>query len=258
MARVDLDRLGGLGWVHRTNGRLSRSERTRLLFAIARALVPTVVGRAKSVTGWVPARAREVDARAFAPPTSRLAREAEDACALLPGGLALHSYRTWMLGLALAAADGCQIMNDELFFCAALLHDFGLVHPTWGVDFTLAGANRAMACVRDAGLADSLAQAVGDAICVHPTVGISIERDGPIGYYVQWGAMADIGGLRLWDITRANQDEVFRRYPRERSFGKSCAALIEAEATAVRNGRFAFYAHLGMPTLVRVAAGRPR
>lgn len=151
-----------------------------------------------------------------------------------------------------------EFENEELFFCAALLHDFGLVHPTWGVDFTLAGANRAMDCVTDAGLTDESAQSVGDGICVHPTVGISVERDGPIGYYVQWGAMADIGGLRMWDITRANQDEVYRRYPRERSFGKTCAALIEAEAKAVSGGRFALYAQLGMPTLVRLAARRPR
>lgn len=109
MAKVDPDRLGGLGWVHRTNGLLSRSERVRLLVAIARSLLPIAAGKARSAIGWIPERAREVDAREFAPPTSRVAREAEDACALLPGGLALHSYRTWMLGLALAAADGFRI-----------------------------------------------------------------------------------------------------------------------------------------------------
>lgn len=226
--------------------------------AIAGSLLPIAAGKARSWIRWLPKLAREVDARDFAPPTSRLAREAEDVCALLPGGLALHSYRTWMLGLALAAADGCRDLDPDLFFCAALLHDFGLVHRTPGVDFTLAGANQAMSCAADAGLADDAAEAVGDGICVHPTVGISVDRDGPIGYYVQWGAMADIGSLRMWDISRANQDEVYRRYPRERSFGRTCAALIESEAGAVPHGRFALYAHLGMPTLVRLAAGRPR
>ena len=258
MAKVDMNRLGGLQWVRRTNGQLSRSERLRLFGAIVRSAIPTTTGLARSVIGWLPQGARDVDARDFSPPTSRIAREAEDVCALLPGGLAMHSYRTWMLGLALAAADGCKTMDEDLFFCAALLHDYGLMHPTSCVDFALAGANRAMSCAREAGLPDASAEALGDGICVHPTVGISAGRDGAIGYYVQWGAMADIGGLRMWDIAPANQHEVYRRYPRERTFGKTCAALIQAEAVAVPRGRFAFYAHLGMPALVRLTARGPR
>ena len=59
--------------------------------------------------------------------------------------IAGHSYRTWMFGLALAALDRAEI-DRELFYCAALLHDYGIAEPTPGRDFTLGGADRLLAC----------------------------------------------------------------------------------------------------------------
>jgi hypothetical protein len=249
-----MDRLGGLHWARRTQGRLSGAERRRLYVAVAGSLLPEIAGLVRSLAGRVPKAATSIDVRVFEPPDSRLAREAEEACAAQPAGIAMHSYRTWMLGLALAALDGCRL-DPELFYCAALLHDFGLMRPTEGSDFTLASAERAMKCVTAAGLPSASAETVGDAICVHPTVGISSARDGPLGYYVQWGAMADIGGLRRWDITRANIDEVYRRYQRDASFGPICAEMIRAEAKAMPKGRFALYARMGMAAFVQRSAG---
>jgi hypothetical protein len=61
----------------------------------------------------------------------------------------------------------------------------------------------------------------------------------PLGCYVQWGAMVDGAGLRLWDISKANVDAVLTAHPRGIDFKRELAALISAEARAVPGGRFA-------------------
>ncbi len=149
-ARPDADRLGGLAWTRRTSGRLTGAERRRLVGAIAIGQVENSIGRAKLMLGRVPDGARDVDVRSFEPPDSRLAREAEAACAEQPKAIAGHSYRTWMYGLALAALDGAAL-DRELFYCAALVHDFGISPSVPGRDFTLGGADRALASAAAAG-----------------------------------------------------------------------------------------------------------
>jgi hypothetical protein len=102
-----------------------------------------------------------------------------------------------MYGRALAALDGAQL-DPELFYCAALIHDYGISPPVADRDFTLGGADRALACAAAAAVADRDGEAMADAICVHPTPGVTVDRDGPLGCYVQWGAMVDGAGLRIW------------------------------------------------------------
>ena len=72
-----------------------------------------------------------------------------------------HSYRTWLFGRALATLDG-NTMDDELFYCGALLHDYGIVSPTADRDFTLGSVDRMLACTSAAG--DERADLLGDAI----------------------------------------------------------------------------------------------
>ena len=132
-ARPDSDRLGGLAWARRTNGRLTGAERRRLLGAVAVGQLENVIGRAKLMLGRVPESARDVDVRSFEPPDSRLAREAEAACAEQPAAIAGHSYRTSMYGLALATLDGAAL-DRERFYCAALVHDFGITSSVPGRD----------------------------------------------------------------------------------------------------------------------------
>ena len=52
-----------------------------------------------------------------------------------------------------------------------------------------------------------------DAITVHATPGVTVERDGALGVYVQAGAMFDLTGLRLGDLTRAYRDDVIAGIP---------------------------------------------
>src|SRR5262249_48250632 len=69
----------------------------------------------------------------------RLAREAEDAAVEQGVALVGHGYRTWMLGHALARQDR-QVLDRELFYVAALLHDAGIVKVVTGEDFTIRSA----------------------------------------------------------------------------------------------------------------------
>jgi hypothetical protein len=247
----DPQRLGGLGWARRTEGRLTRRERGRLLAAIALGQWENVLGRAKLALGRLPAAAARVDIGTFTVPDSPFAREAEQACAELPAALVGHSYRTWLFGRALAAVDGSRL-DVELFYCGSLLHDHGIAQPTRGRDFTLASADRTLACARRAGVSDGRAEALADAICVHTTPGVAVDRDGELGCYLQWGAMVDGAGLRIWDVAPANVERVLRRYPRI-DFKRQLVVMMRAEAAAVPQGRFGLLVRCGVPLAVRMA-----
>lgn len=247
----DPRRLGGLDWTRRTGGQLSPRERRKLLAAIALGQWENVLGRAKLALGRLPSGAASIDLETFAVPDSRLAREAEQACSEQPRELVSHSYRTWLFGRALAAVDD-EPLDNEIFYCGALLHDYGLIEPTPGRDFTLTGADRALSCAAAAGLSEHRADVLADAICVHTTPGVSIDRDGRHGCYLQWGAMADVAGLRICDLSSANVDEIIRRYPRN-DFKRQITAMMRAEAAALPQGRFGLLVRSGVPLAVRLA-----
>jgi len=251
MNAPDPQRLGGLAWARRTGGQLTRTERRRLLIATAVGQWENAVGRAKLALGRLPAAAERVDLDSFQVPDSKFAREAEEACAELPPTLQGHSYRTWLFGRALASVDGHE-MDDELFYCGSLLHDYGIVSPTANRDFTLGSVERMLSCADAAGLDDERADLLADGICVHTTPGVKVDTDGVIGCYLQWGAMVDGAGLRMWDVAPRNVDEVLRRHPRG-DFKRDLIAMMRAEATAVPRGRFGLLVRCGLPLAVRMA-----
>jgi hypothetical protein len=237
--------------VRRTGGQLTRAERRRLFAAVALGQWENVLGRARLALGRLPAAAAAIDVKTFEPPDSPLAREAELACAEQPRAIVAHSYRTWLFGRALAALDRSEL-DDELFYSAALVHDFGIAQPQRDRDFTLASAERMLACAAAAGVEAGRAELLADAICVHATPGVSIEHDGALGCYLQWGAMVDGAGLRIWDIAPVNVSEVVRRYPRV-EFKRQLVELMRAEAAAVPAGRFGLLVRCGLPLAVRMA-----
>jgi hypothetical protein len=247
----DPRRLGGLAWARRTGGRLSAAERRRLFVAIAVGQWQNAVGRAKLALGRLPAAAERVDVATYSIPDSRFAREAEGACAELPLGLQGHSYRTWLFGRALASVDGREL-DDELFYCGALLHDYGIVNPTTDRDFTLGSVERLLSCATAAGVNDERAELLADGICVHTTPGVKVDTDGAIGCYLQWGAMVDGAGLRIWDVAPRNVEAVLRRYPRG-DFKRELIGMARAEAAAVPRGRFGLLVRCGLPLAVRMA-----
>lgn len=251
VAPPDPRRFGGYEWTMRTSGRMSSLERRSAFVAIARGQVANLLGRAKLAGGVIPRRALAVDLDEVVAPDSRLAVLAEEACREQPLALLNHSYRTWLFGNLLAQFDGITL-DPELFYCASLLHDYGLIAPILGRDFTLAGAERAMTCARDEGVDEGRTAALADAICAHATPGVTVERDGALGTYLQWGAMADVAGLRIWDIARHNVTGVLSRYPRG-TFNEDITRMIRAESEALPDGRFSLLVRSGVLFAVKFA-----
>ena len=167
-----------------------------------RALAATMAGRVSSRSAAFRRARRELDLADFRPPDSALARHAErPAASSRPRSPATATGPTCSEA-ALAALDG-EPLDRELFYVAALLHDLGIEQPVAGEDFTLRSAARAIDCAHAGGLADHQAELIADAITIHASPGITAERDGALGFYVQSGATLDLGGFRQWDIPEA-------------------------------------------------------
>jgi hypothetical protein len=118
-----------------------------------------------------------------------------------------------MFGAGLATLDGSNL-DAELLYVASILHDYGLSQVVDGEDFTLRSAGRLQRCADDAGFEPATVEQAADAITVHAGPGITVERDGALGVYVQAGAMLDLAGMRLGDLSRAYRDDVINAHPR--------------------------------------------
>ena len=246
--RPDPNRIGGLEWTQRTKGRLTRSERLQLLAATVNGQRDFFLHRLRR--DRPSATPRPVD-RDIRPPDSRFAREVEAAAAEQNPVLITHGYRSWIFGRALAAVDGSKV-DEELLFAGTLLHDHGIESIVSGEDFTLRSAQRATECAHAAGLDDIRTLTLADAITVHTTPGITIERDGALGYYIQNGALVDIAGNRIWDLSQSLIDDTLARYDRK-GFTRGLGGCFTAEAKAVPGGRFSMLRRCGFVGLMHIA-----
>ena len=253
---IDPERIGGLAWTERTRGALTGAERRRLLGEIVRGQAGYIGGRIRLALGRTPPGADDIAFADFRPPDSAVAKEAEDAAREQTPGVLGHGYRTWAFGSALAALDR-GALEPEQFYVASLLHDHGIIEPVDGEDFTLRSAERARRCVHEAGGSDEAGQAISQAINVHASPGADPDLDGPLGFYVQNGALLDLVGIRAEDLTRRFRVEVNGAYPRE-GVTAEITKLIKAEARAVPRGRFALLDRCGFRALVHAAPHRPR
>lgn len=240
----DLNRVGGLEWTRRTNGNLSRRERLRMIGDIGRGQVEMLAGRVAAATGR-----RTPAVPSITVPDSAFAREVESAAAEQNPHWEGHGYRTWWLGLALAGLDG-KPLDPEHFYAAALLHDHGVIPSVDGEDFTIRSAAR-VAQIPNTLTADELT-AIQDGITVHSTAGITVERDGALGFYVQAGAMADIAGLRTWDLDSAFLESVLAKHPRT-GMTRALVDGVGAEAHALPGGRFALLRKCGFVAACKLA-----
>jgi hypothetical protein len=256
MTTVDPNRIGGLAWMHRTQGVLSASERRRLLGEIVRGQAGYIADRIKLAAGRIPDAARRIGLADFRPPDSALAKAAEEACRELTAGVIGHSYRTWAFGSGLAALDG-EELEPEQFYVASLLHDHGIVEPVAGQDFTARSAERAQRCAREAGTPEATADAIAQAITVHATPGASAEHDGALGFYVQAGALFDLVGVRAADLAPPFVLAANSTYPRD-GVTAEITRLIRAEAKANPRSRFALLHRCGFSLMVPLAPHRPR
>ncbi|MEM7142693.1 MAG: hypothetical protein AAF548_16845 [Actinomycetota bacterium] len=248
MTTPDPNRLGGIDWLDRTRGALTGAEKRRLLRAVFRGQGEAVAGRLALLF-----RRRATAPMAMPmPPDSALARDAEDAAALQSPSVRHHAYRTWAFGRALATVDG-ESVDEELFYVSALLHDAGIEDPVPSEDFTIrSGAAAAAVVERHRSEGHDDVACVRNAISAHVTPGASLEIDGAEGFYVQAGAVLDLGGLRLNHLSADLVDAVNAAHSRESLF-RDFSTYIRAEAAAVPDGRFALLHKTGFVLALRTA-----
>ena len=253
MAPPNTNRTGGLAWAQRSKGALTAKERRRMLGEVARAQGAYLAGRIKFAIGRAPAAG--LRAADLAPPDSTFCRAVEEACREQPDQIVGHSYRSWMFGSGLAAVDAAEL-DPELFYAGCLLHDYGIADPVEGEDFTLRSAKRLEQCGQEVRMGEAAVALTADAITVHTTPGISPERDGSLGFYLQAGAMFDLAGLRAADLDRAFRENVIRQHPRA-GVTATVVEMIRAEARANPSGRFALLRRCGLLTLIKMNPLRP-
>jgi hypothetical protein len=234
-------------WAHRTNGKLSQPQRERIRAGIRRSYRDVVRG----VAGW-PFHHSRASGEFPRRPDSRLARVAEEAAFEQGPALRQHGYRTWLIGAALADQDGARL-DAELFYITSLLHDAGMVSEVAGQDFTVRSGQILIevCCRADVG---GRGQEAADAAVAHATPGLR-SGDNLAGFYVQAGAMADLAGLRMWDLPRGYIRRAYRAYPGSGAHAE-IPRLIRREAREVPDGRFAMLRAAGMDRMVAVSPTR--
>ena len=248
--RPDPDRLGGVGWLQRSSGRLEADERRTLRREIYRELGRATADRLRLATGRRPTTTPPIPA----PPDSHAVRAAEARCRAQLPSVEGHARRTWAFGRALAAADGVDNLDEELFYIGCLLHDATLDDPVPGEDFTLQSGLSAAACLTPGHTHDQRTL-LRDMISAHCTPGASPAIDGEHAVYIQAGATADLLGRRLADLARTDVAEIHDRHPRG-DLVDDFVSLIKAEAAAVPDGRFALLARHGFTVAMRLSPSR--
>lgn len=237
------NRLGTLEWVRATGGRLTPSQRIRLLPHVATLQVNWLTS-ALAAAGLTRARSESrLEPEDLVPPRSRWASEAEAAAQDLPATLWLHSLRAWVFAKVLARIDGVAL-DPEVIYVASLVHDLGLVEPNNDACFTLAGAEAALSASVAAAADDTRAEKAADAVTLHVLPGLSIARHGPEAYFLQAGTLLDVVGVGSEKISRRDRTIVSAFAPRD-GFRADVTGRWRCECAAVPDGRAAFVRRYG-------------
>lgn len=230
--------IGSWQWLEETQGNLTRRERLSLLPAIVSTFGRFSADRLRLALG---VRARHsLTATELWPqePDSALCREAQtEGRELQSSALLQHGYRTWVFGAAFARIDGVDL-DREHFYSSALLHDLGIEHVQPDRCFTHRSASSARDSALRAGMTEAQALPMMDGIGMHITPGLRVENS-VIGFYVQAGAMADLAGVRAWELPKELRDRARDTYPLEEVHAV-LSGCWRAEAKAVPHGRASF------------------
>jgi len=237
--------------VQKTGGCLTTRDRLEMASAMGWWFLGYIGGLAMLIVRAVPTGA-DVSVSAIPRPACPLADETDAVYRNMLPAMQAHAYRTWLIGAGLAALQGTVSLDAELLYCAALLHDYGLTLTTpTGRDFTLASAERAGQCASAAGISPSRKKALMDAICLHSTIGLS-KKTSEIGYFVQWGSMGDLAGVRRWRLGRQNLNYIDQGMARTAGARDKLIKLVRNEAISFPEGRFALYTHAGLTLMMRI------
>lgn len=235
-------------WCRETGGALTSAQRRTLLLRSLRTYGSQVRDIARLVTG------RHSDAPATLPtaPDASLVDAAVEAARDQGPDIEGHGFRTWLFGGALADRDGVDL-DPELFCVAAIVHDAGGAQAVGGEDFTIRSADIAMAALDLHGgdFDEERRTELRDGIVAHATAGVAPDESA-IGAYVQAGALLDLAGMRITDLPGDTIREVFQRHPAG-TVKDTIVRVINEEAQAVPDGRFALSRRLGLTLAVKAS-----
>ena len=131
-----------------------------------------------------------------------------------PEFLCRHCLRTYIFGSLAVRGLGRSVIDEEAAFCAAALHDLGLV-PAYQRDnrFEVDGADAARQFCSKHQVPPERADLVWEAIALHTSPGIATRLADEIAV-VHVGAGLELFGLGLDQVPQQIVEEVLDRYPR--------------------------------------------
>jgi hypothetical protein len=217
-------RLGTIGWIERTGGRLAWQERLALIAQGVRARAAAVIRKRSE------RKIRLLEVDDILPPDSSITREAialsQD---LSKPFLFNHCMRSYFWAHLLD--EDTRPFDDEAVFTALMLHDLGLTEhgrraAESGHCFTQLGAQASWHASTDGAISAQLVAG----------------RHGKEAKMVRAGSGADVAGLGLHVLQRDQIDEVVSRLPRL-SLKKEMLATLADESRAWPHSRIAFLCH---------------
>ena len=144
-----------------------------------------------------------------------------------PKFLCTHCLRTYIFGILAVRSFGRPVADVEAAFCAALLHDLGLI-PTYRRDnrFEIDGADAARDFCAKHQVSPERADLVWKAIALHTSPGIPTRLAGEIAL-VHLGAGLDFLGLGLDQVPLQVLEEILEKYPRMKFKSQFRDLLVE-------------------------------
>ncbi len=131
-----------------------------------------------------------------------------------PGFLCTHCLRTYIFGSLAIKNLGRSVVDEEAAFCAAMLHDLGLVSPYRRDNrFEVDGADAARQFCSNHQVAPERADLVWEAIALHTSAGIASRMADEIAL-VHLGAGLELFGLGLDQVPPKLVEEILEKYPR--------------------------------------------
>lgn len=151
--------------------------------------------------------------------------------------LAAHVWRTWYFGVALIERRGLVVVDSELAFVAAMLHDLGLAERYDSPQpFEKSGAVGATKLAREQGWSPERVATLATAISRH--LDLDAAEAEPEIALVHLGAAADVIGLHLDEIPNDLIDRVLAEHPRH-DFARQLQQTLNREVEAKPSSKIA-------------------
>ncbi|MEP4769778.1 MAG: phosphohydrolase [Roseibium sp.] len=211
--------MGTIAWGKRrgafSKGRLTRIEKGQVLMNLGRMSALQALDVVLDKAGLINAYGADLDG--LLPPETALVRDSLDFAEETQGlDLMRHSWRTYYWAMLLGGYRHL-VIDREILFSAAILHDLGLakdrpVHPGTCC-FVVHGAERCKNHLVSKGHDRARVRQIADAIGLHLNGYVSKRIHGAEAHLLSRGAMCDVFGLGKLRVEKYNRDEVYALQP---------------------------------------------